>query len=100
MTPGPTAEEAAAWGLTLEEALGPPIEVWEDFALGFKVFEAMASQWRIGPGGATGLDYAALPAVMDLLDIPGPERRTVFEDVREMEDAAMGLMQEQRRRNG
>lgn len=56
------------------------------------VFEAMGTQWRVGPSGATGLDYGALPAVMDLLAVPQDQRRQVFADVRVMESEAISVM--------
>lgn len=91
-TPGPTEEEAATFGLTVEEASGPPVEVWEELATSINVFVAMSTQWRVGPAGATGLDYGALPAVMELLGVPHCARRDVFNDVRVMEDEALATM--------
>lgn len=56
------------------------------------VFDAMSSQWRVGPGGAIGLDYCALPVVMDLLGVSADERKQVFLDVRVMESEAISVM--------
>lgn len=68
------------------------MELWPDTEVSFMVFEAMGSQWRVGPGGATGLDYGALPAVMDLLAVAQDQRRQVFADVRVMESEAISVM--------
>lgn len=57
----------------------------------------MATQWRVGPGGVIGLDYAALPAVFDLLDVAREDRADAFAGVRVMEDAALGEMRAQQK---
>jgi hypothetical protein len=78
--------------LTVEEASGPPVEVWPDNLVAVNVFIAMATQWRVGMSGATGLDYNSLPQVMRLLGVATGERRDVFECIRVLEDAAMETM--------
>jgi hypothetical protein len=80
--------------LTVEEASGPPVEVWPDNIPTISVFIAMSTQWRVGMAGATGLDYGALPAVMRLTGISAADRAEVFEGVRTMEDAALTKMHE------
>ena len=55
----------------------------------------MSTQWRIGMSGATGLDYAALPAVMDLMDVAQADRREMFDSLRVMERAALDVMAEE-----
>jgi hypothetical protein len=57
------------------------------------VFIAMGTQWRIGMGGATGLDYVALQSVMRLMAIPRKAWPEMFEDIRDMESAALREMQ-------
>lgn len=52
----------------------------------------MATQWRAGMGGATGLDYAALPSVMQMVGIPRKKWPELFEDIRTMEAAALNHM--------
>jgi hypothetical protein len=93
---GPSAAEAAAWGLTVEEASGAPVEVWPDNAETIGVFISMGTQWRMGMSGTTGLDYNALPAVMRLCGVPSGNRSEVFEGVRMMEDAALSKMHEKK----
>lgn len=56
----------------------------------------MTTQWRIGMNGATGLDYSALPAVMDMLGLEGEDRSQAFRDVRVMEREALAVMAESR----
>jgi len=76
-----------------------PVEefgVWPDGWPAFTVFEAMATQWRVGACGATGLDYGALPGVMRLCGVPAGERQSIFRDIRDMENEALRVMAEQR----
>lgn len=49
----------------------------------------MGSQWRYSFGGATGLDYNALPAIFDLLGIKKKERPQIFSDLQIMEYTAL-----------
>lgn len=72
------------------------IEVWECNADAFYVFESMATQWRIGMAGATGLDYAAMPVVMDMAGVKKKRRPEVFQSVRIMEQVALESMAENR----
>lgn len=90
-TPGPTEAEAARFGLTVEEASGSPIDVWPEHLAVCNLFIALTTQWRVGMAGATGLDYAALPAVMSLHGIPRKDRLEVFEDLRVLERAVLDM---------
>lgn len=85
-------------GLTLEEASGPPFEVWPDNWASVLVFESMGTQWRTGPGGIVGLDYTPLPAVMRWRGVPRKQRAQVFDDVRVMEDAALIFIRQESKR--
>lgn len=63
-------------------------ENWE----ALKVFMAMATQWREVVGDRIvrrGLNYAALPAVLELTGVPKKRRAGVFEGLRTMERAAL-----------
>jgi len=93
-TPGPSAEEAKAWGLTIEEARGPATEVWPDNLVTVNTFTACLTQWRVGQSGATGLDYSVLPTVLKLTDVPESEWPDVFHGIRLMEDGAMHQMRQ------
>jgi hypothetical protein len=90
----PTLQEAQAWGLTLEEASGPPFEVWPDLMAAVNVFGAMQTQWRTGMAGATGLDYGALPAVMRLMGVPRADWPDTFDALRVLEDEALTTFRE------
>jgi hypothetical protein len=82
------------FGLTVEEASGPPVEVWPENLDAVNTFIGMATQWRPSFGGVIGLDYAALPAVLDLLGIKRKKRGAVFDALRVMEDAALEVIRE------
>jgi hypothetical protein len=93
---GPTAAEAAEWGLTVEEASGPPIDVWPDNLQAVNMFIAMGTQWRHAgiDGFRTGLDYNVLYRRMDRLGL-SPELYDQMEnDIRILEDAALAKMRE------
>lgn len=78
--------------MTVEEAGGNEVEVWPDNVRAIGVFVRMSTQWRVGMGGASGLDYSVLPAVMRLTGVPVEERADVFESVRILEEAALKTM--------
>lgn len=86
--------EAMRAGLLAEQTFG----IYPENMTTVAVFSAMQTQWRIGMNGATGLDYAALPAVMDLLEVAAEERQDAFTMLRIMEGEALKMMDE--RRNG
>jgi hypothetical protein len=84
------------WGLTVEEAAGPPVEVWPDNWSTVQVFAAMETQWRIGMSGPAGLDYGVLPNVMRMTGVPRKEWPIVFDGIRIMEGAALDKMREKK----
>lgn len=49
----------------------------------------MATQWRHGMNGPTGLDYSALPVVLKLEAVPKKNQQDVFDCIRAMEGAAL-----------
>ena len=79
--------------MTVEEAAGPPVEIWPDNVDAVNVFIDMSTQWRVGVAGATGLDYGVIEKVMQLGGIRKKHRREVFEAVRIMESAAIRFRQ-------
>lgn len=100
-TPDAGLQMAAQLGLPPEHRsslAAPPLEVWECHWDDMLLFVAMASQWRIGMNGATGLDYNALPLVARYKGIRlTPER---FEAVQVMENEALLVFGERNERNG
>jgi hypothetical protein len=78
------------------EDLQQEIVLWATNLQSFGVFEAMGTQWRMGMGGATGLDYQALPTVMDMIGLDAEHRPAAFQDVRLMEREALHAMADSR----
>lgn len=83
-------EAAAAFGLALPAMEGPPdTPVWPENWRAVRLFAELQTQWRMGPGGPVGLDYAALPAWCRP-GAPGSRRgRGVAEAIQVMEEAAL-----------
>jgi hypothetical protein len=63
-------------------------DVWEMNAEVFDIFMASAGNWnRLQDGQITGLNYPALDAVMNLMEVT--DRKTKFQDIRAMESACL-----------
>lgn len=60
-------------------------------------FMDMLTQWRVGAGGATGLDYTALPVVFGIRGIAKKDRADIFDGVQIMERAALKGLRDSRR---
>lgn len=88
-----SAEDAAHWGLTLQEAQGPPVGVWPDNWLAVTLFsDDLATQWRYGASGPYGLDYQVLFRLTDRLGLSRPDQDELEADIRLMEHAALRQM--------
>lgn len=68
------------------------IEVWPDNWTAYEVFKGVGTQWRVGAGGATGLDYSAVKWVMGMLKVPKKRRLDVLNDIRVLEGEALQQM--------
>lgn len=68
------------------------VEIWPDNLQAYELFNALATQWRIGMAGPTGLDYGAVAMTMRLCGIPRSKWTELFADVRIMERAALEAM--------
>lgn len=79
-------------GLTLTDIAPPLVALLPENQLPFNVFCAMDTQWRVGAGGATGLDYGTLPTVMRLMGIKRELWPEIWDAVRVMESAALEEM--------
>jgi hypothetical protein len=67
------------------------LDVWPDNWQAVHLFEALRTQWRVGPGGPYGIDYAAIEPTMRLMRIEAD--RDLFEAIRIMEPVAVKEMQ-------
>ncbi|GLO38949.1 hypothetical protein PPUN15366_05930 [Pseudomonas putida] len=91
---GPSAEQLAFLGLTLDDIETEDVEVWPDLWPAFCLFEALGTQWRLGPGGPSGLDYAAIPGTAKMLGLKRLDLSEAFHDLRLMENEALAVMAE------
>lgn len=88
--------ELARFGLLATDLDVTTVDVWPDNLPALNVLIAMATQWRTGMAGPTGLDYAALPPVFRLLSIPRSLWPDTFECLRVMESEALKIMSEKK----
>lgn len=70
--------------------------MWPDNLPAVNVLISMATQWRVGMSGATGLDYNVLPSVFQLVGIPRKQWPDTFECIRVLEAEALAMMEESR----
>lgn len=88
---GPSDEELKAFCLTREDVEDTSdFEIWPENWVPFLVFSEVSTQWRVGAGGATGLDYVAVKWVMDLMKIK--KKYEVLRAIRTMESSALKTM--------
>lgn len=85
--------EAAAFGLTVEEA-SPPVEIWPDNIEAVNLFMSISTQWRVGMNGATGLDYNVLYHKMDRMKLSAERYEELEQEIGVMEIAALEKMRE------
>ncbi|WP_462402972.1 DUF1799 domain-containing protein [Pseudomonas sp. Marseille-QA0332] len=70
------------------------VEVWPDIWPAFRLFEALGTQWRLGQGGPSGLDYTAVPVTAAMLGIKRRDLVDIFPDLRVFEVEALAVMAE------
>jgi len=88
---GPSDEELKALFLTREDVEDhSDFEIWPENWIPFLVFSEVSTQWRVGPGGATGLDYGPVKWVMDLMKVK--KKHEVLRAIRTMESSALKTM--------
>lgn len=84
---GMEAVQAAAseWGFEVAMPDAPPPDdgevchLWPENLLPWECWHSVQTQWRMGMGGATGLDYTAVLAYLkDGKGLRGKKRREVF----------------------
>lgn len=68
------------------------VELWPENWPAWRLFCDLSTQWRVGPSGATGLDYGPLFRLLDGQDLTPADWQDRFADVRALEAAAMHAM--------
>lgn len=89
-----TAQQAGQWGLDLTEIPPEIIPVWDMNWKAFAVFHSASTQWRVGMGGATGLDYNVIPTIGKMLGYKKKDLQDMFPDIQVMENEALITMGE------
>lgn len=72
------------------------VEVWPEHVDACLLFCSVSTQWRVGMGGATGLDYPAVFATLERQhrDKTDAGRDAIFADLQVIERAALEQMNE------
>lgn len=86
--------QAGLFGLHLDEIPAEEVLVWDINWNAFRLFYEMGTQWRVGMGGATGLDYNVIPVVGKMLGFKNKEINNMFPDIKVMENEALITMGE------
>ncbi len=95
------AAALAAFGLALDDDLGRPREqvfrLWPEHVRTLEVWLACATQWRVGPLGATGLDYAGIEAMFRIRRLADEQDAPqLFHELQLMERATLNEWARQR----
>lgn len=71
--------------------------MWPEHYQAFDVFYSLQTQWRVGFGGPTGLDYGVLHQKLARLNLPPEEVDLLELDIQVMERAALSAMNDQKK---
>ncbi|UOP05871.1 DUF1799 domain-containing protein [Alysiella crassa] len=77
--------------MTLADLADNQTEVWAHHWQAVELFQQMSSQWRMGFGGAVGLDYAVLFKLMDLQGIEKSRKLELLAQIQVCESAALDI---------
>ncbi len=78
----------------LSEADLDDVQVWPENWPVFSLFTRVQTQWRLGPGGATGLDYMVVMRLLDRMTLTDEQYDAWLDDIRLMEGEALQAMHE------
>lgn len=92
-------EAAAAFGLmpVFQQEQVEPIYLWPENVKAWNFFQAVSTQWHVGPGGAVGLNYAGVDVVRDAQGIRRKEWPRLFSEVQAMERATLAAWREKKK---
>lgn len=76
-----------------------PVFLWPENLLAWQCWMAVQTQWRVGMGGPTGLDYAGVRAFLDLAGLRKKDRLEVFAGLAAMERATLEVWAERSRKS-
>lgn len=81
-----------AAGLLPEDFDNESFEIWPENDESISLFSSVSTQWRMGAGGPTGLDYVALFARMDRMKLDDKTHERLFQDIRVIESEALSIL--------
>lgn len=84
--------ELDAFGFRPEDYANDVIEIWPENHQAINLFTSISTQWRVGAGGPTGLDYNVLFTIMGLMDLSYERHVQLFEDIRVIESEALRVL--------
>lgn len=67
-------------------------EIWPENMPAINLFNTLSTQWIVGAGGATGLNYIPLFSRMDRMKLSDQDYEWMFDDIRVIESAALTAM--------
>lgn len=71
---------------------GDPVDIWPENERAFVLFADLRTQWRVGMGGAVGLDYGVMFHKMDRMGLTLEEYDELEDQMRVLEGAALEEM--------
>lgn len=69
--------------------------MWPDNLQSLNLFRGLRTQWRVGMGGPTGLDFMVAFRRMDRMGLSPAQYDQLDQDLQVMEAAALQIMHEQ-----
>jgi hypothetical protein len=85
-------QELAAFGFLPQDYGDEAVEIWPENQPAVNLFSTVSTQWRMGLGGASGLDYGVLFSLMDRMGIAPADQVQLLQDVRAIELEALPLL--------
>jgi hypothetical protein len=65
------------------------VEIWPENWPAWVLFNRMSTQWRVGMGGASGLDYNVLFRFLDRMRLSDSDYDQMLADISVLEDTAL-----------
>ncbi|MFC5551756.1 DUF1799 domain-containing protein [Massilia aerilata] len=92
-------EAAAAFGLApvYQEEKVEPLYLWPENVRSWNFFQAVSTQWTVGPGGAIGLSYPGVEVVRDAWGIRRKDWSRLFSELQVMERATLAAWRERKK---
>lgn len=85
----PTAAELEGTGFLPEHYEEPEVDVWPENWEAWSTFTLLQAQWRCGPAGPLGLDYAVVFQYLEHRGVTGEDRDDVLDCLQVIEVEAM-----------